>query len=415
MKAQNTNVKVLIGGSAASPGDANLAAFKADGTAGEIFASDGAGSAFAAGSTQLVLSVKNADGTLQQTEVIPVAGIVKAKALAYAAGTNQVDYIGFNGTSGSIDAVNATHYIANLRMQEFGSMSAANYENLVGEFYTDASATQAEIADGICSSLVASHDELNQERFLIERVINNAGVSLTSATGNITAVKGSKILTVATDADAEVAIGDHIRLGTTAGAAVTDAAYKVVSFPTATTIKLDVPFQGDSATFTVTNCDHVDAATAATADFGIRLTARDLTAVAGKFPVQKFHFSTSLENFGSTTLTAQSTGASVGIGSGAQVREHEWFARGNFGEIYRTGQPYLFDNELLAAVGSNYDALCIDYYLDERERLTYTSSPRSVVVYGVTNGTNDVIDGLVEDISLNTVSSVLDNLAKITP
>lgn len=413
MKAQNTNVKVLIGSGTSAPGDADLAAFKADGTAGEIFASDGAGSAFAATSTQLILSVKNADGTLQQTEVIPVAGIVKAKALAYTAGTNQVDYIGFNGTSGSIDAVNATHYIANLRMQEFGSNSASNYENLVGEFYTDASAIQAEIADGICSSLVASHDELDQERFLIERVINNAGVSLTSSTGNITAVKGSKILTVATDADAEVAIGDHIRLGTTTGAAVTDAAYKVVSFPTATTIKLDVPFQGDSATFTVTNCDHVDAATAATADFGVRLTARDLTAVAGKFPVQKFHFSTSLENFGSTTLTAQSTGASVGIGSGDQVREHEWFARGNFGEIFRTGQPYLFDNELVGVSGNNYDVLSIDYYLDERERLTYTSSPRSLVVYVNEASSSAAMNALIGDLNNNTVSSELSALTSI--
>ena len=127
-----------------------------------------------------------------------------------------------------------------------------------------------------------------------------------------------------------------------------------------------------------------------------------------------FSISTSLENFGSTTLTAQSTGASVGTGSGAQVREHEWFARGNFGEIFRTGQPYLFDNELVGVSGNNYDVLSIDYYLDERERLTYTSSPRSVVVYGVTSAGNDVIDGLVADIKINTVSSVLNSLTVIS-
>lgn len=413
MKAQNTNLKVLVANATSDPTETTMPTFKTSGSTGEVLVVERDGTAIAAGSTGIMIAVKKADGTLDQTEVIPTAGIVKASVKSYAAGTNQVDYIGFNGTSGSIDAVNATHYIANLRMQEFGSMSASNYENLVGEFYTDASAIQAEIADGICSSLVASHDELNQEKFLIERVINNAGVSLTSATGNITAVKGSKILTVATDADAEVAIGDHIRLGTTAGAAVTDAAYKVVSFPTATTIKLDVPFQGDSATFTVTNCDHVDAATAASADFGVRLTARDLTAVAGKFPVQKFHFSTSLENFGSTTLTAQSTGASVGIGSGAQVREHEWFARGNFGEIFRTGQPHLFDNELVGVSGNNYDVLSIDYYLDERERLTYTSSPRSLVVYVNEASSSAAMNALIGDLNNNTVSSELSALTSI--
>jgi len=411
MKAQNTNVKVLIGSGTSAPTDADLAAFKADGTAGEIFASDGAGSAFAATSTQLILSVKNADGTLQQTEVIPVAGIVKAKALAYTAGTNQVDYIGFNGTTGSIEAVNSAHCIANLRMQEFGSNSAANYENLVGEFYTDSTATQQEIADGICDSLVASHNELDQERFLIERVNSNAGVAIATGVANLTFTKGSKVFS-ATDIDnsadnTALAVGNYIRIGT----AVTDPVYKITSIDgTANTGTLDIAFQGDTVSVqdvgvqTITSPD----------DFGIKLTARDLTAVAGKFPVQKFHFSTSLENFGSTTLTAQSTGASVGTGSGAQVREHEWFARGNFGEIYRTGQPYLFDNELLAAVGSNYDALCIDYYLDERERLTYTSSPRSLVVYGVNNGTNDAIDGLVLDIKINTVSSVLNALTVIS-
>lgn len=415
MKAQNTNVKVLIGGSAASPGDADLAAFKADGTAGEIFASDGTGSAFAVTSTQLILSVKNADGTLQQTEVIPVAGIVKAKALAYAAGTNQVDFIGFNGTTGSIDAVNSTHSIVNLRMQEFGSMSAANYENLVGEFYTDSTATQQEVADGMVSSLIASHDELDQERFLIERVIDVAGGIVPTGVNTLTFTKGSKYFT-ATDINnasgaAAFQVGEYIRVGTN----LTDPIYKIAAINALTNVgTLDVAFQGDTTSVDDTACKRIATSALAAAAFGIKLTARDLTAVAGKFPVQKFHFSTSLENFGSTTLTAQSTGASVGTGSGAQVREHEWFARGNFGEIYRTGQPYLFDNELLAAVGSNYDALCIDYYLDERERLTYTSSPRSVVVYGVTNGTNDVIDGLVADIKINTVSSVLNGLDVIS-
>ena len=415
MKAQNTNLKVLVANATSDPAETTLPTFKTAGSTGEVLVVERDGTAIAAGSTGIMIAVKKADGTLDQTEVIPTAGIVKASVKSYAAGTNQVDYIGFNGTTGSIDAVNATHYIANLRMQEFGSNSASNYENLVGEFYTDASATQPEIADGICDSLVASHDELNQERFLIERVINDAGTALGTGVNALQFTKGSKFFT-ATDIDdattnAAMAVGDYIRIGT----GVTDPVYKITAINTTTNVgTLDVAFQGDTTSSLVdTGAERIPAATAASADFGIKLTARDLTAVAGKFPVQKFHFSTSLENFGSTTLTAQSTGASVGIGSGDQVREHEWFARGNFGEIFRTGQPYLFDNELVGVSGNNYDVLSIDYYLDERERLTYTSSPRSFVVYVNEASSSAAMNALIGDLNNNTVSSELSALTSI--
>ena len=412
MKAQNTNLKVLVANATSDPTETTMSTFKASGSTGEVLVVERDGTAIAAGSTGIMIAVKKADGTLDQTEVIPTAGIVKASVKSYAAGTNQVDYIGFNGTSGSIDAVNSTHYIANLRMQEFGSNSAANYENLVGEFYTDASATQAEIADGICDSLIASHNELDQERFLIERVINNAGAVLGTSVNALQFTKGSKFFTADNIADATgagdaLAVGDYIRIGTT----LTDPVYKITAI-NGNVGTLDVAFQGDTTSGLVdTAAERIAAATAASATFGVRLTARDLTAAAGKFPVQKFHFSTSLENFGSTTLTAQSAGASVGMGSGDQVREHEWFARGNFGELYRTGQPYLFDNDLVGVSATNYDILSIDYYLDERDRLTYTSSPRSLVVYVNEDSSSAAMVALIGDLNDNTVSSELNGLS----
>jgi len=414
MKAQNTNLKVLVANAISDPAETTLSTFKTSGSTGEVLVVERDGTAIAAGSTGIVIAVKKADGTLDQTEVIPTAGIVKASVKSYAAGTNQVDYIGFNGTTGSIDAVNATHYIANLRMQEFGSNSASNYENLVGEFYTDSTATQQEIAYGICDSLIASHNELDQERFLIERVHSDAGDAIATGIANLTFTKGSKVFS-ATDIDnsgnnTALAVGNYIRIGTTPA----DPVYKITSIDgTANTGTIDIAFQGDTVSVQDVDVETITAAdiVAVSANFGIKLTARDLTAVAGKFPVQKFHFSTSLENFGSTTLTAQSTGASVGIGSGAQVREHEWFARGNFGEIFRTGQPYLFDNELVGVSSNNYDILSIDYYLDERERLTYTSSPRSLVVYVNEDSSSAAMVAFIGKLNDNTVSSELNALA----
>lgn len=414
MKAQNTNLKVLVANATSDPAETTLPTFKTAGSTGEVLVVERDGTAIAAGSTGIMIAVKKADGTLDQTEVIPTAGIVKASVKSYASGTNQVDYIGFNGTTGSIDAVNSTHYIANLRMQEFGSNSASNYENLVGEFYTDASGTQQEVADGMVSSLIASHDELDQERFLIERVIDVAGGIVPTGVNTLTFTKGSKYFT-ATDIDnasgaAAFQVGEYIRIGTN----LTDPIYKIAAIDAGANVgTLDVAFQGDTTSVDDTACKRIATSALAAAAFGIKLTARDLTAVAGKFPVQKFHFSTSLENFGSTTLTAQSTGASVGIGSGDQVREHEWFARGNFGEIYRTGQPYLFDNELVGVSGSNYDVLSIDYYLDERERLTYTSSPRSLVVYVNEASSSAAMNALIGDLNNNTVSSELSTLTSI--
>lgn len=412
MKAQNTNVKVLIANAVSDPGESELAPFKATGSTGEVLVVERDGSAIAAASTGIIIATKKADGTLDQSEIIPTAGIVRARAKSYTAGTNQVDYIGHNPVTnaGSIDADNSTHYLLNVRINEYGSKSIDNYEILSGEYFTDASATQAEIADGVACSFAASQADWDQERFTIECI---APITSDDALGTgvdaLQFTNGSKFFT-ATDIDdattnAALAVGDFIRVGT----ADTDPIYKITAIDTTNNIgTLSYPFQGATTSGLVdTGAKRIPAADAATLDFGIKLAAKDLTAVPGKFDVEKIRFRTDLENFGSTTLTREATAAFVGLGSGAQVREHEWFARGNFGEMYRTGQPSLFDNDLIGVAATNYDVLTIDYYLDERERLTYVSSPRTLVVYCNEASSSAAINALIGDLNNNTVSAEL--------
>lgn len=309
------------------------------------------------------IAFKNAKGVVIETPVITYGDEKSKVAVDYAAPAQQVSAIGFNGTSGSIAVSNSTNYVFHTFYKDSSKMFGGHGEPVkFAAYYSDASATQVEIASGLAENFNKNFAKENPKVIKAEVNINNAGAVITG-TGNVTAVNGSKYLTAATDANAVVAIGDYIRLGTAAGAAVTDAAYKVVSFPSGGQyIEIDMPFQGASATYTEANCDYVAAATAASADCGVRLTALAMTSEfqAGVIRYDVTTFTIDLKDeFGSTTYT-DVTKASKGSGSYWEVAQNEWFLKGNRGETWRVGR-YPKDITLEATSGKTYDQISVEY------------------------------------------------------
>lgn len=286
-----------------------------------------------------------------------------ATAEAYAAAAEQLSYVGYNGTSGSITATSLNDYVLGITFKHDKDMWSEQANKRIFYYTSDASATQAEIAVGLTSAM--GLDTFLTDDVKVELLTDSAGTACPTAVDTITFTNGSTTIS-ATDIDdatgtAAIAVGDFIRFAADVagtGAEVTDVVYKIVSIDaTANTAQLHMPYQGASGTIDDTDTEIIVAATAASAAFGIKLTGIAQTFTVGKFKYNKVVFDVTLKNFGSTAIT-NTTRASLGKGVYSQVAELEWFAKGFRKAPDRFGDSAP-DYTLDAASGTAYDTLMI--------------------------------------------------------
>ena len=144
---------------------------------------------------------------------------LKASRKATVAATPQVDFIGYNTTSGAIETSNNAVYRATIAIKE---VLETNHQQVYIKdmvYKSDASATQAEIADGLIASGIANFSREAEKMVTFERVTSSTVTPAT--TDDITAVNGSKFVSAATDIDAGGAlVGDYLVLQ--------DVPYKIV-------------------------------------------------------------------------------------------------------------------------------------------------------------------------------------------
>lgn len=185
-----------------------------------IFTKDGVRmtQALAATEDYFVIAAKQADGVVVQSPVLAKADITKATVQTYSAPVNQVDYIGFNGTSGSIAVLNDEYYSAYIELQEL-LRSNTDGKKLKHVFYTsDSSATQAEIADGLFQSIVNNFDREPEAWIYPAMLMDNGNdAAVGTSVDNVTFTKGSKTISSSNDIDdgtgsAAFAVGDYIRV-----------------------------------------------------------------------------------------------------------------------------------------------------------------------------------------------------------
>ena len=288
------------------------------------------------------------------SDVIDGSNVVKVTRAVAAAATEQVDYIGYNGTSGAIQAINDNLYIARLNVDQSITANQGGIFIKHGQYKSDASATQVEIADGLIESFINNFSREAEKFIKFERVTDATTTASTS--GNITVVKGSKYVTAATDIDNGGAVaGDYLVLD--------GVAYKVIAFNVggAEVAELDIPYQGDSATIADADCSFITAANAvaAASDWGIKLTGVALKFSLGKVKYKKASWKTTLQDFGTTKVT-ESVGSNPGKGTYEQAAELEFFYKGNDGEYFRMGEPNIFAAPKNVVAGQTYDSIIID-------------------------------------------------------
>jgi hypothetical protein len=270
---------------------------------------------------------------------------------AFSAKVQQVTYIGYDATTntGEFDVINDNEYRLQVYMQDQVPSSLAGlFMPIIASYTSDSTATQVEVATNLFKQLVIAKDQWNQKQILPELVCSDAG-SAEADTATVT--NGSTVVTL-TGTSALVA-GDFIRFGT----ADTDAVYQIESqTSTGTNLVLTVPYQGADATGVTV--ETINAATAATSDFGIRITGLDHVFEIDTRPYDLTSFQISLIQMGSTPQNTP-TKAFLGHGEYEQVATWENASWGAVGQIfhYRTDLPFLREADAVST--QDYSTLTI--------------------------------------------------------
>ena len=384
MLSQKATLKTIVANSTDGASESTFSTFKASAVAGEVIAVESDGTAIASGSNKIMIVAKNDSGNLVVSEPIKVADIKHISAKAYVAPTEQVDYVGFNGTTGSIDVINSNLYQVNIEMANYGSTGSELRYRKQGHFNSAATASELSIAEGLRDSLIRNFSREPEKRIKFEMVCNNAGAVLGTSVDNVVFTNGSKIISAtdiddATGAGEALAVGDLLRVGT----AVTDPVYRITAInAAANTATLDQAYQGASGTIVDTGLERIAAANLAAADYGIKLTGQPKMFKLGKIRYEKMVFVTQLVDCGDTIVT-KSQAAKLGTGEGKAVAEEEWFTIGNYGELYRMGEPDLYDisDTLNASTSGKYDVVSIEYVHKEETAFQEHVLRRNINVY----------------------------------
>lgn len=316
--------------------------------------------------------VTNNAGLLNFTSRIFARDVIKANGIDGTASAEQVSIVGYNGTTGSIDA-NATNMI-------FTFVGDWDYELWEQQKYQKAfnyfslTPTQQSVAVSFVSqfNFDGSRATLNGTGPMASAVTLNDGTAASPATAaTAIVVNGSDIVTLnAADAGIQV-VGTILRLGNTStsatGRGVTVPVYVVIATPTtdstlsAAQVRLNTFFQGttDAALDLTTDAGVVATAT----NWGMKFTGLPLTwgiPPYSDFKYNKVSFHFSMVGFGATTVS-NPTVASRGQGTYQEVAEFEYFAQGNEGALNRTVIPLPIGRHATIVDGSivDYDTVII--------------------------------------------------------
>ena len=297
-------------------------------------------------------------GANRASDILQLDKIVSVSVKGYVAPTEQISYVGFNGTAGSIQAINSNPYIVRLnfisgdRSQEFPMQRI-----LHGYYKSDSTATQAEIADGLAANINQNARRRFERDVVAEILTNSAGVAVTGAPTNFTVTRDSKTVTWTGTDPSNITIGDFLRFG---GTTTAIPVCRVASVDLASnSLTLVEPYPGATATILVANVEVITAAAAVTADFGVKLTgvARNYN-LRRKVEYTKAMWETTLDGFGTTTLTSGQA-AFLGSGTYEQVASEDLFGDIIFGNKYR--KDHLYSPNLYAEIGGLYGCVTIVY------------------------------------------------------
>jgi hypothetical protein len=307
-----------------------------------------------------IVKDRGANLPLQQLR-LNIADVIAYSSLCHQAATEQVSFIGYNGTSGSITAINNNFY--QIKLEHVPNAFAygkrpANYK--YGTYQSDSSATQIEISTGLVKSLIQNFvPNRTIDWRVFSEVVTNATRTAVSGAGTLTFTKYSKtVVASAATATSTFVAGDYIQIA----AGNTNGVYQVVARDvTSGNLTLDYSFQGETTTITPgTLSIRITAADAAAATaWGIKILG-----IKQKYDVNrwrqydKVRFNVFLIEFGSTGTST--TAAFDGVGVYEQAANDEYISWGDEGQIFVDQTPPLF-REQDAVEGTAYNVAILGW------------------------------------------------------
>ncbi len=277
---------------------------------------------------------------------IPGNRVTAFSGKSYVAPQEQISYIGYNTSSGTVDATGTSDYKLRIQFKHNKDMWS---EQIQQRFYAYTPVSSTTAADIIQSFAQQITNDVDVTEIKAERVSDGTFTVLGGAS-TLTVTNGSTTAT-ASAAGHNLVANDYVRIG---GASSAFAIYKVASV-SGTTIVLDQAYQGTSAVVANANVGEMSVQV----NYGLRLTGKALVFTFGKFKFSKVMFDTLLGNFGTTVLT-KTQGALKGSGTYEEVAELEYMAVGFDGNIDKIGDTFIAA-KTDATSGTNYDIIAIMY------------------------------------------------------
>jgi|TARA_R110000787_G_scaffold40193_4_gene100166 hypothetical protein len=366
-----------------------------------------------AATTERFILVKGRDGSTAEP-VLLSSSIVKSTIVSananralWTATAEQVDVIGYDGTSGAIEVINSNLYHVRVNLKQSCTSNIGGVSVKHGIHESAAAAAQWEIAKGLALSLVNDFSKETDRQLSPTRLCDEAGVALGTGVGTITVTNGSKYFLAGTDIDdattnAAIVVNGFVRFGT----ATTDPVYQVVAINTTTNVgTLDTAYEGASEVIAEVAVENIPNAAGIAAEWGVRLTGLALPYSVGKINFAVTGWVTTLENMGASSLL--SAGAVPGTGNTNQVKDMEFFVQGNEGDYMRMGEPSLYPSRKEVLTGVNYHS--IDFSTEEIYTGSIIAGPTrkaftvvlpaadatdTSAVYALTATTDDITDVL---------------------
>jgi hypothetical protein len=343
---------------------------------------------------------------LVHSDLIQKGTIKNWRVTSQSAEVQQVDYVGSNGTTGSLGAIVSNLHTIRLYIQESTIQGFMQQKIKEGFYKSAASTTQSAIALGLVNSLIANYSREPEQDLKFERVNAGSRTAVPTSADDFVFTNGSKYFT-ATDIDdatgtAALAVGDLLVIGT----ATTSPVYKITAIDTATDIgTLDRAFVGATQTLADTAIKVI--LVAAEGSYGIKITGVDRGFVTGYRTTAPIIFETTID-FGDSSSTAvnPTTAAYPGIGTAQQVANMEKeFQADN--HVYRSFvEGGVVDRAqvtpTLLAAGELYDMCVLEFSNKTQSGLgVEIQSPKTLIIAGE-NSTNlsmsDANQGVVQTI-----------------
>lgn len=329
--------------------------------------------ALAAGVKYQVVS-KLSDGTITRSPEFTSTDIIYKTAAAYAAPTEQVSYLGYDGTTvnglGTITLGDS--YIVGLWLNHTkGAYSQQGEVKHISAYATDT--LQATVAKNLMESHLKNFSPIREKNPSIkcERIYSGAQAV---ALDNLSLTKDSKYFTSAEDDTATILAGTIIRFSPVAGVAVNAVSptYIVVGHDNgvgaARVYELDLPYQA------ATDTDKDEAETCAAGGvWGLKFTgiAQPFSPQAD-YPVQ-INFDVLTDSFGAYGTEYKSVKPTPGHGTYAQLASLEAYTQGNENWYRNSMYPAVdFRREILST--NTYDVVSIG------GKNQYTSAATGVTV-----------------------------------